>query len=186
MANGNAKNVKHGPGWLYFAPVGFDESAITSPDFDLSTLTSAAGVGYTEEGSTFSAVPKFEDIEVAEELDPIDVVATGRETSIGFACAELTAQNIAKAFNGGTITTASGDVTFEPPASDDAPVHTAIVWQSFAKDELWVYRDCVQTGASKMDRKKGNNKTTVPLEFRVLKPAGGVKPFKAWMKAPAA
>lgn len=181
---GNAKNVKHGPGWLYFAPVGFDETAITSSDVDLSTIATVVGVGYTEEGSTFSASPKFEDIEVAEELDPIDVVATGRETSVGFSCAEVTAANISKAFNGGTVTTSSGNVTFEPPASDDAPVHTAIVWQSFAKDELWVYRDCVQTGSVKMDRKKGTQKTTIPVEFRVLKPGDNKKAFKAWLKTP--
>lgn len=182
---GNSQNVKHGPGWLYFAPVSFDETKITGPTVDLGTITDLVSVGYTEEGSTFSAAPKFDDVEVAEEIDPIDVVASGREMSVGFDCAEVTASNISKAFNGGTIVNAAGSVTFEPPASDDAPIHTAIVWQSFKKDEIWIYRDCVQTGTMKMDRRKGANKTTVPLEFRVLKPANKKKPFKAFLSVPA-
>lgn len=181
---GNSKNIKHGPGWLYFAPVGFVETPITGPSVDLSTIPALVSVGYTDEGSTFSATPSFEDIEVAEEIDPVDVVANGREMTVGFACAEVTAENIAKAFNGGTVTTATGTVTFEPPSSDTAAVHTAVVWQSFEKDEIWIYRDCVQTGAVTMERRKGATKTTIPQEFRILKPAVG-KPFKALLKVPA-
>ena len=182
--NGNAKNVKHGPGWLYLAPVGFSEAAITAPTVNLKTILALVPVGYTEEGSSVSIAPSFENIEVAEELDPIDVVPTGRETTVGWACAEVTARNISLAFNGGVIETAAGHVTFEPPASDDEAVHTAIVWQSFKKDEIWVYRDCVQTGSATLDRRKGTQKTTIPLEFRVLKPSDGRKGLKAWLSTP--
>lgn len=66
------------PGLLYVAPIGTTEPT-ASTDLAAASLPSAwREVGYTEDGSVFKYDVKSEKIEVAEELDPIQSVITGR------------------------------------------------------------------------------------------------------------
>lgn len=173
--------VKSGPGKLYFAVVGAAEPA------DLTTAWPVAWtqVGYTDEGHSFTYSPSFDDIEVAESLLPIRRVQTGLEMTVEFAAAELLASNIQKALNGGTITTGTGIVTFEPPAFEDVATRVAIGWEADDASERWVYRKCVQTGDVELARRKAPDKTTVPMTFTLETPAGAVKPFKAILSNPA-
>ena len=61
MPNDRTK-IRIGPGKLYAGPVGTTEPA------DLAAVWNVALVhlGYTEEGSTFTISPEFEDVPVAE------------------------------------------------------------------------------------------------------------------------
>jgi hypothetical protein len=126
---GNASKVRVGPGWLKIAPLA------TVEPVDLTAAWNVAWVdlGYTSEGSTFTFTPSFEAIEVAEELTPISYEKTSQEVQLAFEAAEMTAKNLQYAFNGGTITTGTGIVTFEPPAVDAAAVRVMIGWESFDK-----------------------------------------------------
>jgi hypothetical protein len=169
---GNPNAVRVGPGWLYIAPVGSDEPS------DLTSEWGAAWVqlGYTDEGSAFSFENTFEDVPVAEELEPIAILQTARNISVSFAAAELTAGNLQTAMNGGTITTDADVVTFEPPAAGDF-THVAVGWQSDDGLERWVFRKGIQTGNVEVGRRRAPAKATIPMSFRFMKPASDVAAF---------
>lgn len=177
---GTPSNVKVGPGIIYIAPVGSTEPT------DLITAWDAAWVelGYTEAGHRFAYTPAYEPIDVAEELDPIRYESTGRQLSVGFSMAEMTARNLQIAFNGGTITPSgvapNEIVTFEPPDLG-AETRVAIGWESDDGNERWVYRKCLQTGTSEMARAKSPAKTVIAADFR-LEVVSGTKPFLAILK----
>lgn len=175
---GSPAAVKLGPGHLWVAPIGTTEPSNVS-----GTLPSANWVdlGYTEAGSEIGFAMTFEDVNVAEELDPILTTATARVTSIKFALAQLTARNLSVAFNGGTIDTPSGgSVTFEPPDLGEEE-RLMIVWDSDDAEERWLFRKCVQVGSVTIARAKAPAKATVPCEFKAEKPTNGSTPFKVWV-----
>jgi hypothetical protein len=164
---GDPLAVRIGPGTLYIAPLGATEPA------ELTTAWDAAWVelGYTDEGSSFVFDNTFEDVMVAEELEPVEILQTARQITVNFAAAELTATNIQRAFNGGTITTNLGEVTFEPPdAGDYTPV--MVGWEADDGLERWVFRRCIQVGSVEIARRRAPDKSTVPMSFRCTKPAG--------------
>src|SRR3546814_14218097 len=110
---GDPTAVRIGPGILKSAPLGSTEPT------DLATAWDAAFIdlGYTEEGSSFVFENTFEDVMVAEELEPVEILQKPRQITVNFAAAELTATNIQRAFNGGAVVTGTGIVTFAPPAA---------------------------------------------------------------------
>lgn len=176
MPRGNAQAVALGPGYLYLAVLGSTEPV------DLAAAWAAAWkpLGYTQEGTTHSYSPEYEDVDVAEELDPIDSIATSRAISVQFGAAENTALNYKRAMNGGLITvsgTAPDEVfKFEPPDLGDE-VYTMIGFESEKHDERWVWRQCKQVGSAETNRRKGAEKALIPMEFRAYVPAAGGKPF---------
>ena len=170
---GTPTNVRVGPGKLYIAPLGTTEPS------DLSTAWDAAfvGVGYTEDGSTVGFDQTFEDIDVAEEYDSLDTLQTKRVITVGFNAAETTATNLQRAFNGGTITTGTGTVEFEPPDAGDI-TRVMLGWESDDGKERWIFRRCVQTGSPSINRQKAPNYATIDMEFRATVPDDGGKAFK--------
>lgn len=174
---GTAANVRVGVGKLYFAEVGATEPV----DFTSAWSAAWIPVGYTDEGHSFTQTPSYDDVTVAEELIPIRSVKTALDMTLEFAAAEITAVNIQKAFNGGTITTGTGFVTFTPPAASAADTRVAIGWESDDNTERWVFRKCVQTGGSEITRRKGADKATIPMSFK-LEVVDGSAPFKAMIK----
>lgn len=183
--------VKSGPGKLYFGAVGAAEPTHTVVDGKFTDVWGVAWtqVGYTDEGHTFTYAPNFEDVEVAEEMLAIRTVQTGLEMTLEFAAAELLADNIQKALNGGTITTTGSAgtqlVKFSPPAFG-VSTRVAIGWESDEADERWVYRKCIQTGEVALARKKAPEKVVLPMSFRLEVVGGGVLPFDRWSTYDAA
>lgn len=171
---GAPDKVRVGPGWLYVAPVGSAEPA------DLTTPWAAAWipVGYTSEGHSYTYTPSFEPVDVAEELIPIRYEATGAESQLAFSLAEMTSKNLQRVFNGGTITTGTGIVTFEPPDIGDV-TRIAIGWEAVDAKERWIFRKCLQTGAVEIARQKAPNKSLLPGQFNCELPGAGIKPFVA-------
>jgi hypothetical protein len=178
MARGTPSAISLGPGYLYIAPLGSTEPT------DLTTAWDAAWtlLGYTDDGSTFSYQLDTDDVEVAEELDPIKTAVNSRSAKVTFALAELTATNLKRAMNGGTITTGTGIVTFEPPDLG-TETRTMLGFESEDHQERWVYRQCFSNGEVSIDRKKGNNKSVIATEWKLEKP-NAAKIFKAIMSAP--
>jgi hypothetical protein len=177
MARGNPGALALGPGKLYIAVLGTTEPAdLTTPWASISP--NWIPLGYTAEGSTFNYSVDSENVEVAEELDPVAVALTSREMNLDFALAEITARNLKTALNGGTITAGTGIVTFEPPDLGEE-VRTMLGWESEDATERWVYRKCLQTGGMEMSRQKGAAKATISCSFKLEKPTSGAKPFKA-------
>lgn len=178
MARGNPGALALGPGSLYIAVLGTPEPA------DLSTpwaSVSAAWIplGYTDEGSTFNYSVDSENVEVAEELDPVAVALTSRELSLSFSLAEITATNLKRALNGGSIVSGTGIVTFEPPDLGEE-VRTMLGWESEDHTERWVFRKALQVGSMEISRAKGAAKATISCEFKLERPSAA-KSFKAIM-----
>jgi hypothetical protein len=171
---GTPAAVRVGPGLIYIAPVG------TNAPTAGTGIPESAGwvpIGYTEEGHTFSAEISYEDIEVAEELDPIDTRPVRRTSMISFQMAEYTVRNLSVAFNGGTIGTPSGGtVTFSPPdLGEEEPL--AILWRSDLHDEALYLKRCLQTGTVESARQKSPNKALIAVEFRITIPADASRPW---------
>lgn len=166
---GTPAAVKVGPGLLYIAPLGTAEPTSAS-----GALPSAwIAIGYTDAGSEFSFGTKFEDVNVAEELDPVKVVATGRMTGAKFEMAEITARNLYIAQNGGTIASPVGaSVKFEPPDLG-AEVRHMLAWQADDAQELVLLRRVLQIGSIAVPRRKAPAKAVIPVEFRTEIPTDG-------------
>jgi hypothetical protein len=180
MARGNPGNIALGPGSLYIAVLGTPEPV------DLLTPWSSVspnwiGLGYTDEGSNFNYSVDSENVEVAEELDPIAVALTSRELALAFALAEITAANLKRALNGGTVTTDGGVVKFEPP---DLGEETRVMlgFESEDHTERWIYRKALQVGNMEITRRKGAAKATISCEFKLERPSAA-RAFKVLMDA---
>lgn len=178
MARGNPGALALGPGSLYIAVLGTDEpSDLTTPWASVSA--NWIPLGYTDEGSTFNYSVDSENVEVAEELDPVAVALTSRELSLSFSLAEITATNLKRALNGGSIVSGTGIVTFEPPDLGEE-VRTMLGWESEDHTERWVFRKALQVGSMEISRAKGAAKATISCEFKLERPSGA-KSFKAIM-----
>lgn len=181
-ARGNADALALGPGYLYWSVLGSTEptdlaTAWASIDADWIAL------GYTNDGSEFHSQTAVDAVEVAEELQEIDSSETGREESVVFSLAQMTAQNLKVAFNGGNITTGTGIIVFEPPDLG-ASVKCMLAWEAEDHTERWVWRQCKQVGEINIPRAKGAAKAVIPCTFRVQKPATGLRAWKAILAAP--
>lgn len=167
-ATGVSTNVDIGPGWLWVAPIGTSEPA------DCSTALPSAWrqVGYTETGNAFNSNITSSDIEVAEELEPIDVREIKRLTDVQFEMAEVTRANLAFALNSGA-NAANTSASFEPPALG-ASLYTMIVWETNATPDAtnvrWLFRKCKQTSPIQIQHRKAPQKALIPVQFRVVKP----------------
>lgn len=177
---GNAQVVRRtmGPGTLMVASLGTAEPAPSIP-FP-AWPTGWWALGYTEEGSSFSYESSSEPVEVAEELDPIFTVPTGRNATVSFSSAEPTQANLRMALNGGVSTivdpVTGSAVVFEPPDMGDE-VRIMLGYQSETGDERWIWRQCYQTGSVESSRSKGASKTLLPMTFSLEKPETGKKLF---------
>ncbi len=170
------------PGYLYYAPLGTADPVNTVVGSVFTDAWPAAWVvlGTTEEGNTFSWTTTTETIEVAEFLDPIKYVETGRTGSISFSLASITSANIRRMLNGGTITTSGATTTTlteYTPATLGQSVRCMIGWESQDFTERLLCYQTIQTGAMELGRRKGAAKTILPGEFALEVPASGI-PFK--------
>lgn len=174
---GDSKHLSLGAGKLFWAPVGTAEPA----DLTTAWATPWAEIGYTEEGSELSYEISTEPVEVAEELEALFNKTTGRSGSVAFAMAENTIRNLSLAFNGGKVTktgTAPNEVwTYEPPEIGEE-VRVMLGFESEDKQERWIFRQVFQGGSVSVARRKGADKVTIPVEFRLEK-VSGKRPFKA-------
>lgn len=183
-AGGTTANVQLGPGRLYMAPIG-----TTEPTSASAAVPSAwVAVGYTEDGTTFTVSLTSEDIEVAEEIDPILTVNTRRANTLAINMAEATHRNYAIALGLGILT---NDATaIEPPDPGDE-TKVMVLWDSNEDptadqggqgNRRWLWRQCNPTGDIETKRQKAPNKTLVPVTFKVEKPSG-LAPFKVFPNA---
>ncbi len=174
----NAAAVRFGkPGKLYIAPLGTDEPATYNDAWPAGWVP----LGYTDEGSAFNYEISTDNVEVAEELDVLARVTTGRDASIEFALAELTYKNLSIAFNGGIIVGDGAAWEFEPPDLGNEQ-RVMIGWDALknpANNDLrMIFRQCLQGGSIGIENRKGATKSTITANFQLEKPATGKKLLK--------
>jgi len=170
------------PGYLFWAPLGSTPPAntVVGSVFTDAWPVAWISLGATEEGSNFNWQTSTEPITVAEFLDPIRYIATGRTGSIAFALASIHAVNLKRALNGGTLTTtgigATSMTTYVPPATGQE-VRAMIGWESQDATERLVCFQCFNTGQVSIARRKGADNANIPVEFSLEQPATGM-PFQ--------
>lgn len=138
-------------------------------------------IGYSEGGFSLEYDKTFEDVMVAEEIDPIKTIKTAQEVRITGEIAQASLANLKLAMAGGTIATATpeaGYSTLTPPTTDsfleyglllrvNAP-GTDEAGTAKARD-IQVPR-AVNIGAFSMVHAKAPQKVTITIEYKVLKP----------------
>jgi hypothetical protein len=183
-ARGTPANIALGVGYIYIADLG------TTEPTDLATAWSAVSsnwslIGYTDAGSEFHYTINTDVVDVAEELDPLQIVSTGRSANVQFAMSEITATNLKRALNApsSTITAGTGVVFFEPPDLG-TEVRRMIGYESEDHTERWIFRQCFQGGDIAMQRRKGAANVTITTQYNLEKPTSGLRLFRAILASP--
>lgn len=184
MADFNAAAVRFGkPGKLFIAGLLTTEPANATAAWP----TGWVPLGYTDTGSAFNYTINTDNVEVAEELDVLARVTTGRDASVEFALAELTKRNLTIAFNGGIIAGDGLAWSFEPPDLGNEQ-RVMLGWDASpdvaTNDLRIIFRQCLQGGSLGLENRKGSAKSTIAANFQLEKPASGAKLLKI-MGAPA-
>jgi hypothetical protein len=149
-----------------------------------STTPSASywdNVGFSEGGFSLEYDKTFEDVMVAEEVDPIKTIKTAQEVRITGELAQASLRSLKFAMAGGTTTAdspSSGYTTLVPPTTDsfeekslllrvNAPGHDEA---GTAKVRDIQVPRAVNVGAFSMTHAKAPQKVTITIEYKVLKP----------------
>jgi hypothetical protein len=171
----NPASLSLGAGYLWAAPIG------TTEPTDLTAWPAGwVKVGYTFDGSVHTTTYSFQEIIVAEEYDPLFMEADKRKTTVTFDLAEITATNLQRVHNGGTITVGGSAITFDPPAISGSTGLTRIMlgWDAFKADERMIWRKCIQIKPIAVDRKKAPKYAMLTTEYFAEVPGGGLQPFR--------
>ena len=148
-------------------------------------------IGYSEGGFSLEYDKTFEDIMVAEEIDPIKTIKTAQEVRITGELAQASLRSLKFAMAGGTTTAdtpSSGYTTLVPPTTDsfeekslllrvNAPGHDEA---GTAKVRDIQVPRAVNIGAFSMVHAKAPQKVTITIEYKVLKPNTGA-PFSKYI-----
>lgn len=190
----NPTQVKTGPGQIFVATPG---TAVPTFAATASKFSNAwAGwrqIGYTDEGMTFAVGRTVEDITVAEELEPIRKVTTGRTARVSFAASGVNENNIKIAMNGGTwedVGVGSGATLvrkYSPPELGEE-VRCMLGFLSEDLDEAYVWYQVFQTAEATVTRGRGTAKaslTGLQFDVEVPDPAVSTVPWN-WFTAGAA
>jgi len=186
--NGTISEVIVGTGVLYVAAIANEGNAsgdyIAFPTDDGSSAWSSPAsdwvdVGYSEDGWTLEMDKTFEDIMVAEEVDPIATFKTAQEVRLTGELAQASQANLLVALGGGSITTGDGSNGYQsgynaiiPPSTDDYDEKSLllIVDGPAGADRHVEIPRAVNVGAFSMAHQKAPQKVVIGVEFKVLKP----------------
>jgi len=171
---GNPAAVITGPGLLFAAPVGTAEPA------DAATVLPVAWkeIGFTADGTTITREQTWNAIAVEELLNPVRWEPSVTNDVVAFSIAESRKAMLALALNMGAAV-ADDATALEPPAAG-GELRVMLVLNA-ASGARWIWRRCVQTGASAMPHKKSPDKAVIPVTFRLE----DVSPTKPWKVFPA-
>ncbi len=166
------------PGYLFWAPLAtaFPTNTVAASKFTDAWPVTWIGLGATEEGSTFAGEQSVEAVTVAELFDPVAYDVTSTSTSLAFALASWTLNNLRRAFNGGAITLVSGTGatalnSYEPP--DPAAITRCMIgWESLDATVRLIGRQCLNGGTVESAFQRSPNKALIPFELNFERPVG--------------
>jgi hypothetical protein len=177
MSPKNASEVLVGVAQMFIAPGG----TVGPADPTVAPAVAWVDVGYSDEGWDFASEVNTADVEVAEELDALDVQATGRNSRMEGAAAQATIENLQIALGGGTITQVAGPPAykqFDPPGSGDLTRYAILlrgkappVAGASKARELYVPW-VVPTSSVNLRHRKAPDKTLIAMAFRFIKVSG--------------
>ncbi len=171
----NVTQVLVGPGQMWTAPL--------ATAFPATPETAPAGtwidVGYSDQGAAFEFDMTFENIDVAEEAEPIDTRFTAVEYRLTIALAQMIAETLQNVLNGGTLTAIPGPPvrrTLTPPSLTSA-VAKALLFRFFNSNTPF-HSDlqCPKAwsvGQASIPFRKAPQKAIIATTFRLAKPSSG-------------
>lgn len=186
--NGTISEVVVGTGVLYVAAISNEGNAsgdyVAFPTDDgngawADPASDWVDVGYSEDGWTLEMDKTFEDIMVAEEIDPIATFKTAQEVRLTGELAQASQANLLIALAGGSITTGNGSNGYQsgynaiiPPSTDDYDEKSLllIVDGPAGADRHVEIPRAINVGAFSMAHQKAPQKVVIGVEFKVLKP----------------
>ncbi len=175
------------PGSLWISALGTAEPTPESEAGKFSDELPPAWLllGPTDEGSTFSDSVDTDTITVAEFLNAIRNVVTGRTSSLSFALASWTLSNYRRALNGGVaaiapVGTAGSEVTSLEPPVEGSETRAMLMWESTDNTLRLMGRQCFQTGEVSTDFRPSPEKALIPCEYAFEQPSTGLRPWKMW------
>lgn len=162
----NPLQVKLGPGIIVAATVATAFPALVAAASKFtSSFTGWSSVGYTEEGATLVFNRESEDVEVAEEDNPLKRVGTKVGVSLQFSAAGANELNFQLMNAGGTWSTVGGTGAtqvrkYAPPQPKDQIRHA---WAHIGQDgdEIFVIYQGYQSGEITVQRRKGAQKAAL-------------------------
>lgn len=181
MTARNVDQVLVGTGQLYHAPTG--EAVPANGE------TAPAGnwedVGYSDEGGAFAWEQERQEVEVAEEIDPIADERTKIVYTFTITLAQLIFQNLERLLGGGTITNIPGPPernTFTPPTqADGEDVHALLFRYENEYDDgagnqfhtdLQI-TECRSVGSAEIPWQQAPQKSIIAAEFKLELPSAG-------------
>jgi len=171
---GDANMVSTGPGLLYAAALG------TAEPIDATTALAAAyrPLGFTGDGSVFSTATTWNGIYVEELLPAARWEPNQTVETLTFGMAESTKANLALALNKGAAV--ANDAVALEPSTPAAFLRVMLVLQAVS-GARYLFRRCIQTGATAMRNKKSPDKKLIPVVFTLE----DVSPALPWKLFPA-
>jgi hypothetical protein len=163
--------LSKGAGYLYYSALGGSLPAYTVAGSVFTDVWPGNWflLGVTREGHEFVYDIDTDTIDSAEYLDPLETVTTGRTAGIKFELMQVHATNLRRALNGGTLTTSGAGATlrstYKPPQVG-AEIRCMIGWESTDNTERLVAQQSFQVGSLSVNRKKGADNASLPVEFR--------------------
>jgi hypothetical protein len=171
------------PGYLFWAPLAtaIPTNTVVGSVFTDSWAGPWVSLGATEDGSKFDYELSVEAISVAEFLDPIKYVTTGRTAMFAFNLASYTLANLSKAMNGGSLAVVSGSGTTQlnrlRPPTPGAETRCMCGWESLDNSMRMVGYQTLSSGTISMAYKKAPNFSVIPVTLNFEVPASGI-PFE--------
>jgi hypothetical protein len=170
------------PGFLFTADLAstLPTMAALASSYDADTWPVAwKAVGATEDGSQFSYEMTVEPITVAELFNAVAYSPTGVTASIGFAMADFTLHNLARAMNApaSNITTVSGATTtlsskLAPPTPSQIK-RRMIGWESLDHTLRLIGTQCLQGGTIQASMQRAPSKAAIATTWNFEQPAAG-------------
>jgi hypothetical protein len=171
------------PGYLFWAPTAtsIPSNTVAGSVFTDSWAGPWVNLGATEDGSQFEYDLSVEAISVAEFLDPIRYVTTGRAGTIAFNLASYTLANLAKALNGGALSVVSGSGATQlnrlRPPTPGSEVRAMIGWESLDNTTRLICYQTLSSGKVASAFKKAPSFAVIPTSWNLEVPASGI-PFE--------
>jgi len=186
--SGSISEVLIGTGVLYIKDA--STSSLAFPGDDSGAWDSPTGmtvpweeVGYSEDGWTLEMDKTFEDIMVAEEVDPIKTIKTAQEVRLTGELSQASHAKLILALGGGAstadyigATSATGYNTLQPPTSSSFNEYALLLVTDGPKGSNGVATRhiriprAVSVGSFSMQHAKAPQKVVLATEFKLLVP----------------
>jgi len=172
------------PGYLYWAPLGtaLPTAVSTASAFSDTWPVAWIPLGMTVSGTDFDPNTTVSPIDAAEMIDPITYRTTARTGTISFNLLSVTATNLARAFNGATLTvtgtTATTITQLDPPVIG-TEVRAMLGFESLDNTFRWIAYQVFNSGSLKMSFNKAPATASIPWTGMLEKPAS-TQPWSMW------